>query len=98
MLAITTRFHGPTNTKGSRITASVTEEARDGQAVRKVTIGCEDALGLEANHRAAAVALIRKLGWTSPNYGDWIAGDTPTGYVFVCDTRHGHDRMTVEAA
>ena len=72
MKAITTKYHGPTNTKGSRISAD------DGDGNR-VTISYPYELSGEACHRKAADALCAKMGWT----GTLAAGWTKTGYVFV---------------
>ncbi len=72
MKAITTKYHGPTDTKGSRITAD------DGDGNR-VTIPYPYELSGEACHRKAADALCTKMGWT----GNLAAGWTKTGYVFV---------------
>lgn len=70
--AITTKFLGPTNTLGARVKA--TAEAGS------VTIAWDYALGIEANHRAAARQLALKLGWT----GHWHGGGLPgAGFVFV---------------
>ena len=91
MLAIETRFIGPTDKRGSRYVAAVCERKRDGMPVRKLTVHADDRLDSEDNHKAAAIALIRTLGWT----GDWIMAGTDPGYVFVCDTRHEYDHFTV---
>jgi hypothetical protein len=72
MKAITTRYHGPTNTRGSRITAS----DEDGN---RVTVGYDHALSGEAVYRVAAEALCTKMGWT----GGLVAGSIKHGYVFV---------------
>ena len=72
MKAITTKYHGPTNTKGSRIIAD------DGDGNR-VTIPYPYELSGEACHRKAADELCKKMGWT----GTLAAGWTKTGYVFV---------------
>jgi len=92
MLAIETRYVGPTNYRGSRIIARVMEATQ----TRKVTVGYDDGLNTDDNHKAAAKALITKLGWTGENgYGAWIVGSSERGYVFTCDTKHGGDRFTV---
>ena len=92
MIAIETRYVGPTNFRGSRIVARVMESL----PTRKITLSYDDALGSSENHRVAAIALIRKLGWTSANgYGVWVEGASERGYIFVCDTKHGQDRFTV---
>ena len=69
---IATKYHGPTNTRGSRISATATSGQR-------VSIGYDHSLSSEQNHMAAARALLTKLNWT----GQWFAGATPDGYVFV---------------
>lgn len=74
MIAITTKYHGPTNTKGSRITA----KGANGQSI---TIGYHstDENTDEGRHHAAAKALCVKMGWD----GTLIGGSTEAGYVFV---------------
>jgi hypothetical protein len=57
MQAIRTRYHGPTNTRGSRISATC-------QAGR-ITVAYDHGLSESGNHRAAAMALREKLNWTS---------------------------------
>jgi hypothetical protein len=72
MQAIQTRYHGPTDHNGSRITARCD--------AGRVTVPYDHALGLPENHDAAADALIRKLGWT----GRYVSGALPDGsYVHV---------------
>lgn len=72
MKAIFTKYHGPTNTRGSRISASDSDNNR-------VTISYPYELSGEAVHRKAAEALCSKMGWD----GELIAGGTKSGYVFV---------------
>ncbi len=92
MIAIATTYHGPTDHRGSRIIARCAEAV----PTRKITVDYDDGLNSDGNHKAAAIALIQKLGWTSAQgYGAWIMGATDRGYVFVCDTKHGLDRFTV---
>lgn len=82
MIAIQTRFIGPTNTKGARIVAETCEPRP-----RRRYMSCHADLGIEGNHIAAARSLIVKLGWEpkAPNtYDDWYQGGTAKGYVFVC--------------
>ena len=62
--AITTRYLGPTNFRGSRVVAN----AGDG---RRLILEWESALNVEANHRHAAYALRDKLGWTGELIGGW---------------------------
>jgi len=73
MKAIVTKYHGPTNFKGSRISAS----DEDGN---RITISYPYELsGYEAVHRKAAEALCDKMGWT----GELVGGSLKRGYVFV---------------
>ena len=72
MKAITTTYHGPTNTRGSRITA--TDE--DGN---RITISYPYELSGEAVHRAAADALCAKMNWS----GRLTGASFKRGYVFV---------------
>jgi hypothetical protein len=72
MKAIVTRYHGPTNTRGSTITAS----DEDGN---RISLSYPYELSGEACHRAAAEALCAKMQWT----GELIGGSTKHGYVFV---------------
>lgn len=72
MKAIVTKYHGPTNTKGSRITA--TDE--DGN---RTTISYPHELSGEAVHLAAAQALCDKMKWT----GKLSGGSLKNGYVFT---------------
>ncbi len=77
MKAIITKFLGPTNTRGSRITA------RDSDGNR-TTVGYRHEISGDENHDAAAVALCRKMGWK----GNLVGGSTKDGraYVFVGDS------------
>lgn len=72
MKAIVTKYHGPTNFKGSRITAS----DEDGN---RTTISYPHELSGEAVHRKAAEALCEKMGWGRT----LIGGSLKNGYVFV---------------
>jgi hypothetical protein len=72
--AITTKYIGPSNTRGSRIKAKA--------ATGSITIGCDDSLNIEQRHAKAAEALARKFGW----HGNYFQGGSPDecGYCFVC--------------
>ncbi len=72
MKAITTKYAGPTNTRGSRIIAS----DEDGN---RITIPYPYELSGEDVHRKAAQALCNKMNWG----GSLAAGSTKKGYVFV---------------
>ena len=74
MQAITTKFIAPTNTRGSRIKAT----AQAGS----VTLNWDHALNPADNHKAAAMALVKKYKWF---YGEWMSAELPDGSsVWVC--------------
>lgn len=77
MDAIETRYLGPTNTRGSRIKATTL-----GSDAKSVTVTYDDALNSWDNHRAAAEALIGKLGWLDTSF---YGGETAHGSVWVAD-------------
>lgn len=60
MVAIVTKYHGPTDTRGSRISASATGHM--------VTVLWASDLDSEANHRAACKRLCDKLGWDEDRF------------------------------
>ena len=73
MQTIETKYHGPTNTRGSRISATASG------CRKRVTVSYDHALNSENNHKAAALKLMEALNWT----GRYVGGHTPTGMVFV---------------
>jgi hypothetical protein len=82
MQAIVTRYLGPTDTRGSRIKATADAGS--------VTIPYPHELSGEAVHRAAAEALLVKLGWdTAHGYRPFrlVGGGLPQAsrdsYAFV---------------
>jgi len=74
MKAIMTKYHGPTDTRGARISA------RDCDGNR-VTISYPYQLSGEAVHLSAAEALVAKMGW-GPE-GQLVGGGWKDGYAFV---------------
>lgn len=76
MQAIVTKYHGPTNARGSRIKATA--------AAGSVIIPVENELSLQQNHKRAAAALADKFAWNKPHYGTLVMGGLPDGsYVHV---------------
>ena len=78
MQAITTKYLGPTDARGSRIVARC--------QAKRLTVPWDHALDVEANHRAAGRALVRLMGWHAPIYSvEWHMGALPdgSGYVLV---------------
>lgn len=74
MQTITTKYYGPTNTKGARIMATNTSKSA------KVWMHYCYGLNIQDNHRSAAMLLRDKLKWS----GTWVGGTTNDGMVFVC--------------
>jgi hypothetical protein len=70
--AITTKYAGPTNTKGGRIIATTESGIRH-------TISYPHELTIEQGHRKAAEELAAKLKWP----GKLVAGGLKRGYAFV---------------
>ena len=75
MLAIETRFCGPTNTCGSRIIATTANG-------HKLVMPYSAGEGGFSSHRLAAVRLAERMDWVTPGVR-WYAGATARGYVFV---------------
>ena len=74
MQSITTKFIGPTNSRGARIKA-----ISGGGHTLTVPYAYEDG---NRSHAQAALQLARKLGWE----GTLIEGGTKDGMVFVFDS------------
>lgn len=88
MQAIVTRYHGPTNARGARISA--TAEAG------RIYIPYPHELNATEAHAAAARAFAERWGWA----GRWVGGASPDGrgYVFVCVERAWGADFTVPTA
>lgn len=71
MKAIVTKYHGPTDYKGSRISATDSDGNR-------VMVSYDDAS--RNPHLDAAVALVRKMGWAPVQLAE---GSLKDGYVYV---------------
>lgn len=92
MPTIYTRFYGPTNYKGARITAKLSTARWDRKGDRVTVPYTYNGTTLEA-HTKAVSALLKKLGWQyvepwldKPLYNKpWAVGESPDGrgYVFV---------------
>lgn len=57
MKAIVTKYHGATNTRGSRVSATA-------EGGNRISLPWDDALNSEENHRKAALALTAKMKWS----------------------------------
>ena len=62
---ITTRYHGPANIKGSRISATC--------EAKRIILSWDHALGVDDNHSAAVEELTKRLGWDDIEFiGGWV--------------------------
>lgn len=79
MQSIITKYLGPGNVRGSRISVKATGGVRRSYHV-------DNAMSVDANHIAAAQRFARELGWS----GEWIGGayDDKGAQIFV---RRWHD-------
>jgi hypothetical protein len=86
MQAIRTRYHGPTNVKGSRISA----EAEYG----RIYVPYDHSLTLAGNHKAAALAVLQKLEWLDTPYaGGQFDGDYYWSPIVEYPQALAHDEM-----
>ena len=84
MKAILTKYHGPTNTRGARISAT------DGDGNR-VTVPYDFAA--RDPHDEAALVLCRKMGWS----GALVRGGLKSGNVYVWAPGYGSsDRDVID--
>lgn len=67
---IETTYKGPTNSRGSRVVASVPST--------RIVVPWDYALNPDDNHAEAARQLAAKLGWPEPTHG----GNTRNGRAF----------------
>lgn len=74
MIAIETRYIGPSNTRGSRYVAETCNGHR-------TYSGANDSLDSEENHRAVAKKLAEKYGWLDRN--NLVGGGSKRGMVWV---------------
>lgn len=72
MQAITTKYVGPTDFRGSRVIAKTASGI-------KITLEWDDALNADENHFNAARALAEKMGW----HGQWFGGGMDVGNCYV---------------
>lgn len=73
--AIETKYVGPTNSRGSRVSARA--------YAGRVMVHWDDALDVDQNHMRAAHALAKKFGWKGRLYGG--ARPDGKGNVYVFD-------------
>jgi len=78
-ITISTKYVGPTNTRGSRVKAVTGDNNHATGKPDTITVPWDNARNSLDNHKAAAKALAERLNWD----GEWQGGDTETGYVFI---------------
>jgi hypothetical protein len=98
MKAIVTKYHGPTDTRGSRITASDSDNNRVTVAVSELEArarqaGVKLSMSGEELHLFAAQALCEKMNWSGSD--TLVGGGLKKGYVFVF-TEPSPDLMLVQ--
>jgi hypothetical protein len=74
MQAIRTRYHGATNTRGSRITATC--------EAGSLTLPRNYSLDFDQDHARVAQALVERLGWSGTYHGGGFGDD----YYWVCES------------
>lgn len=79
MKAIVTKFHGPGNTRGSRVSASDSDGNR-------VYISLDPTWSHDKSHQMAAIALCQKMGWLGTLYQGFLKSGQE---VFVWGPPHG---------
>ena len=85
MQAITTRYHGPGNVRGSRISATTASGKR-------VYHECDDAVHVDRQHRDAAIKLCKLLDW----HGTMVEGGLTSGGERVFCFIHPDDCFEVK--
>lgn len=76
-VVIRTKYHGPTDYKGSRI--SVAHGQGGCGAGKRTWVSWDYALNSPENHAQAIQAHLDRMGWG----GEWVIGADDTGYVAV---------------
>lgn len=84
MQVIQCKYHGPSETRGSRITAKC--------EAGSVSIPYPHELSGQACYRAAAEKLAEKLGWTGKYYNQLLGGQlSDSSYVFIFDNSNARN-------
>lgn len=80
--AIITKFHGPTNRLGARISATTATPRPSTGRPDRLYISYDHKIWGEENHAIAAMALARTLNIS----GKWRSGSILNGYIFIRET------------
>lgn len=77
MQAIRTRYHGPSNTRGSYISAKC--------EAGSIRMPYAHELDIAGNHEAACKMLIKKMKWDTGHYADMVGGEFAEDHYWVFD-------------
>ena len=88
MQTIKTKYHGPTNHRGPRISATQCSDF-EGPG-KRIFVSYDHELDATDNHKKAVSKLRDVLGW---NHTPMIPGDTDEGLVWVFAPRYNADRI-----
>ena len=78
---VETKYVGPTNTRGSRITASMMDKSA------RCTVSYDYAMNGDLNHTMAAQELMKRV-FKDGNFMNAGYADTKNGYAFVYSARY----------
>ena len=83
MQAIITKYIGPSNSRGSRIKATIHNNFYN--KIESLTIAFDSTMSDRDNHAAAAMKLVRQI-MDLDSGNDWQCGELPNGqYCFVME-------------
>ena len=89
MLVIRTKYHGPGNVRGSRVSARrESSYVPEGETLGRRFYGWNDELSTDANHRGAAMAWLREHNQeiaeaVRDGAAMLVEGDVGAGYVYT---------------
>lgn len=88
-LAIETKYLGPTDFKGSRVSARC---RRDSELTYRAVVSYDHSLGCLEAHYAAALEVLRKIEGQNDSFSFTlqVAAPTEKGYIFITET-HGRE-------
>lgn len=78
-VVIRCKYHGPTDTRGSRITVARFENTAHGKDPHRLTVGWDYSLNTGENYQAAVAAYLERTEWG----GHWRVGTVTDGAVAV---------------
>lgn len=79
MPAIITKYHGPGNVRGSRVTAQSADKNPNTRKYERLTLEYDQALSSLMAHAKVAEKLATRIGW----FGVWVMSSTEDGYIFL---------------